>query len=53
MESNEIKSYESSLFQKYHKSKVSHLIMLRDDRLSSSSFDKKIIIYKKYSFQID
>ena len=53
MESNEIKSYESSLFLKYHKSKVSHLIILRDGRLSSCSFDKKIIIYKKYSFQID
>ena len=27
--------------------------MLKDGRLSSCSFDKKIIIYKNYSFQID
>ena len=53
MQNNEIKSYESSLFLKYHKSRISHIIMLRDGRLSSCSFDKKIIIYKKYTFQID
>lgn len=53
MENNEIKSYESSLFLKCHKSRVSHITMLRDGRLSSCSFDKKIIIYKKHSFQID
>ena len=56
MGNNEIKSheksYESSLFLKCHKSKVSHIIILRDGRLSSCSFDKKIIIYKKHSFQI-
>ena len=53
MKNNLIKSYESSLLLKYHKAKVSHIIMLKDVRLSSYSFDKKIIIYKKYSFQID
>ena len=53
MKNNEIKSYESSLFLKYHKAKVSHIIMLKDGRLSSCSFDKKIIIYKKNTFQID
>ena len=53
MENNEIKSYESSLFLKYHKSQVSNLILLRDGRLSSCSIDGAIIIYKKHSFQID
>ena len=36
-----------------HKSKVSHIMILRDGRLSSCSFDQKIIIYKRHSFQID
>lgn len=53
MENNEIKSYESSLFLKYHKAKVSNLILLRDGRLSSCSLDGALIIYKKHSFQID
>ena len=53
MENNEIKSYENSLFLKYHKSQVSNLILLRDGRLSSCSIDGTIIIYKKHSFQID
>ena len=53
MGNKENKSYESSLFLKYHKAKVSNIIVLRDGRLSSCSFDKKIIIYKKNSFQID
>ena len=53
MANKENKSYESSLFLKCHKAKVSNIIVLRDGRLSSCSFDKKIIIYKKHSFQID
>jgi len=53
MENNEIKSYESSLFLKYHKAKVSNLILVRDGRLSSCSLDGALIIYKKHSFQID
>ena len=57
MGNNEIKSYEksyeSSLFLKCHEAKVSHIILLRDGRLSSCSFDKNIIIYKKHTFQID
>ena len=53
MENNEIKSYESSLFLKYHKAKVCNLILLRDGRLSSCSLDGTIIIYKKHSFKID
>ena len=53
MGNNDIKSYESSLFLKCHKAKVSHILLLKDGRLSSCSFDKKIIIYKRHSFQID
>ena len=37
MENNEIKSYENSLFLKYHKAKVCNLILLKDGRLSSCS----------------
>ena len=53
MRNNQNKTYEGSLLLKCHKPKVSHIIMLRDGWLSSCSFDKKIIQYKKYSFQID
>ena len=53
MENNKIKSYECSLFLKYHNGIVSNLILLKDDRLSSCCSNGKIIIYKKHTFQID
>lgn len=53
MEKNEIKSYEGSLFLKYHKGIVYNIILLKDGRLSSCCSSGKIIIYKKQTFQIE
>ena len=41
MENNEIKSYESSLLLKYHKAKVSHIIILRDGSYYHAPLIKK------------
>ena len=53
MEKKENKSYEGSLFLKYHKGIVSNIILLKDGRLSSCCSDGKLIIYKKPTFQIE
>lgn len=52
MENNGNKSYESSLFLKYHKAIVNNILLLNNDgRLSSLfSFYGLIIIYKKTFF---
>ena len=53
MENYKNKSYEGSLFLKYHNGIVSNLILLKDGRLSSCCSNGKIIIYKRNTFQID